>query len=833
MRELTLEPLPPNVDYSQFSQRLEWAKKRIDALENHRIYNILKNSDESFKQVFCLLPLLLQYNHPLLPAYVENSPKGISHFTLTTIQQEYLLRILGSAEFSKVISDHSFFSSSAAFDGLYVMGSIGSITQTCFSDLDLWLCHSKTFSAQEQFLLQCKLDLIKQWAATLGVEVNFFLMNPQQFKSKTYHNDIGDEHNGSAQHFFLLDEFYRSAIRLAGKRILWLHIEKQGLNYQTLVEQAVENGELNAKDWIDFGDFSALSIGEFFGASLWQLYKGIRSPYKSVIKILLLESYAQTYPETDLISKRFKKLLLSPTGICYHFDPYQAMLEQVTIYLSRQNAFGRLSFLRHCFYIKANEGQTDPCRQKALKQLVNEWHWSDKEVHILNNRRHWKVKQVAAQQKKIVEQLLLSYRNLLQFARKFQIDPNIMPQDADFLMRQLYSAFEHAQGKVELINEKAISNLSEENITFINVGEGSSVKAGWYMLNHAPFAEYDSTKRYVLYQPNLIMSVAWAYFNGLITSTSQIHLVNQGVELPKLCRFINDLRLSFPLKAPKLCRHALDHPNEIRNLVVAINLTRDPTKHINTVTNADIEQLDLFNLSSSKEGVIGSISIIYRNMWNEIITRHFENTNALLKALKLISNKIYLSSAPPQSVKVFSYSERLNDELQQFVFNLVNRCITVKTGTIFQRYQPAVVRMAGKEWQLVFNQQQTLTEIIEDPIDKTNNIIPQEIYTFASEGFLQFFFENNDNATFNVYVLDKDNKVECYYYCQGKKEDKIKTVSRLYAEGLKNKEQNAFGSFNFPQFYQLLHQDRQLFIVPFQSKQHRDFLKVQTNTRAC
>lgn len=66
-----------------------------------------------------------------------------------------------------------------------------------------------------------------------------------------------------------------------------------------------------------------------------------------------------------------------------------------------------------------------------------------------------------------------------------------------------------------------------------------------------------------------------------------------------------------------------------------------------------------------------------------------------------------------------------------------------------------------------------------------------------------------------------------------KKEDKIKTVSRLYAEGLKNKEQNAFGSFNFPQFYQLLHQDRQLFIVPFQSKQHRDFLKVQTNTRVC
>ncbi|MFP1528884.1 hypothetical protein ACLB1R_27335 [Escherichia coli] len=32
---------------------------------------------------------------------------------------------------------------------------------------------------------------------------------------------MGGEDCGSTQHILLLDEFYRTAVRLAGKRILW------------------------------------------------------------------------------------------------------------------------------------------------------------------------------------------------------------------------------------------------------------------------------------------------------------------------------------------------------------------------------------------------------------------------------------------------------------------------------------------------------------------------------------------------------------------------------------------------------------------------------------
>lgn len=814
MRLLTFPPLNSQTAFSSFSERLAFAKQRVDSLEHHRMTQVLSRCDDAFREVFTRLPLILHYNSPNLPAYLHDVPQGICHFEPTRFVNEVVECKLPEVP-------------NPAFDGVYVMGSIGSMSQTARSDLDVWVCHSQAFSEKEIEQLQQKFDLIQRWAAELGVEVSLFLMNPQEFQTQTYHCDAGNEHNGSAQHFFLLDEFYRSAIRLAGKRILWLHIDKQGQDYSQLIKQAVENGELDANDWIDFGDFSSLSIGEFFGASLWQLYKGITSPYKSIIKILLLESYAQTYPKTDLISKKFKKLLLSPQGICYHFDPYLAMLDQVTKYLEQRQEFERLDCLRRCFYIKASDQQHSPSCLQELAQLSQGWGWSEKERQILNSREQWKVKQVVAYQQRVVDELLQSYRHLLDFARKFQIDPSIMPHDADFLMRQLYSAFEEVPGKIQLLTHYMYEpgSLAEKDLTFIEVSEGVSVKAGWYMTNHAPFCSYDSTSRYVRYDKSLIKLIAWSYFNGLMNEETQVHLVNQRVNLSNLRQFVVDLQLSFPLNAPVVKAEELHHPNEVRNLIVAVNLVEDPTLSMSPINKSEIEQRDLFNLRSSGQGIIGSVSIIYRNMWNEVITQHFEGNHSLLKSLKFISNKIYRSAARPESVNVFSYSSQLNSEIEQFVLNVVDRCISVKTGSIFQRTQPQFVEMAGQKWHLVFNNNQDLKEIVAEIDENTQQVVvPNVVYEFASEGFLQFFFDDYRDGSFHVYVLDKQNKMECYPHCQGNKEDKIKEISRLHTQDQRFQESELFSSFNFPQFYQLLRAADGIRIVPFRSQQHQAFL---------
>ena len=104
----------------------------------------------------------------------------------------------------------------------------------------------------------------------------------QRFRNDRYADPITNENSGSAQ-YMLLDEFYRSAVRLAGNPLLWLHfwVEKE-TDYESEVQKSVENGEINPQDWVDFGGLGQFSANEYFGASLWQLYKGIDSRFYTV-----------------------------------------------------------------------------------------------------------------------------------------------------------------------------------------------------------------------------------------------------------------------------------------------------------------------------------------------------------------------------------------------------------------------------------------------------------------------------------------------------------------------------------------------------------------------
>lgn len=822
------------VNRVSFAQKLAFTKERINKLNQYRIERAISANNQNFTHIFSLTPLLIHLNHPALPAYVENAPQGIWRFELSDYQKYFLMSYSFDESLSAYHSENR-----TDFDALYSMGSTGSITQTSLSDLDLWLCYSNHLTIEQYKLMEIKIAKLQEWAKSFQVDINIYLMNPEQFKSQTYSSGVTDEHSGSAQHFFLLDEFYRSAILLAGKRLLWLHLHKN--EYQNVHN----NPEINLDEWVDFGDFSSLSTSEFFGASLWQLYKGINNPYKSAIKILLLECYAYTYPKTKLISKEFKKKILSDDAVQYHFDPYLAMLELVSETLTIRKEWVKLDRLRVCFYTKAIEGEVSKSWRAAdLKELVTQWRWSEKQTELLANRSNWKIKQVMKHEIMLVDHLLQSYRNLIHFARKFHINPSIMTNDIDILMRRLYSVFETLPGKVPLINPKISSNLAEKNITFIESKEGCSIQPGWYLLNQAPKSQYDSENRYVHYNKSPIKLIAWGYFNGIINANTHLHTTSQNLDTDKLRQFITDLRLSFPTQAPEVTNEDMHHPNEIRNLAIAINLVQDPTQHIPDLPKK-VHQSDLFNFGNAQKPLVGSVSIIYRNVWNEIRTQHFEGDDAILKSLKLVSNRIYQGVFSPQSINVFCYSKHLRSELREFVANLVHKCITIQTGCVLQADELSTLKIAGKTWQLVFSKQSfKIRQLEEQAVKNTHNfantglkvkapkktkkVFPQQISEFASEGFLQFFFEDNPDNSFNVYVVDERNSVESYYNCLGNKEEKIRKINKLQNEKQLNAESTSeLSSFNHPQFYQLISPNNEICIVPFQSRQHLEYLAQQ------
>ena len=80
--------------------------------------------------------------------------------------------------------------------------------------------------------------------------------------------------------------------------------------------------------------------------------KGIDYPYKSLLKILLLETYSWRYPNTYLISREFKHALLTgELNVAHQFDPYLAMLQRVTAYLTERKEYKRLDFCTLLLFI--------------------------------------------------------------------------------------------------------------------------------------------------------------------------------------------------------------------------------------------------------------------------------------------------------------------------------------------------------------------------------------------------------------------------------------------------------------------------------------------------
>lgn len=817
---------------------LALARKYVSTLEKERTTLALLGASNEFRHIFQLLPLLLHINHPRLPGYLADSPAGIAHFQLSAYQQHYLSQQLSPQEQEHLLKQSC---DSPAINGVYVMGSIASITQTSESDLDIWVCHQDGLSVVERQRLLAKLKALQNWAKTFAIDMNLFLMDQQRFRSFQYADALTDENSGSAQHILLLDEFYRSTIRLAGKPLLWLHLAvKNEQDYESEVQDLVQQGQINLDDWVDFGGLGKLSANEYLGATLWQLYKGIDSPYKAVIKILLLEAYSWEYPNTQLIAVEFKRRLLNGDTAVNHFDSYLAMLEKVTQYLSQIQDDKRLDFVRQCFYVKANidaQYERQPhWRSEALLSLIHSWQWSKETTDTLNARDAWKIKQVKRIYNELVQVLMLSYRNLVNFAHKHKVDDSIMPQDISILTRKLYTAFEELAGKVTLLNPQISKDLSEPHLTFIEVRNSQVMKDGWYVVNQAPKITELSRLRYVEYNPNLHKLVSWAYFNGLLTANTQLYISSRNVSLDVLRQFVTDLRLSFAVNVPPASHEDLYHSCEIKNLMVAVNLVSDPTKKLASDNSKQaIKQSDLFSFGPEQQSLVGSIDLIYRNLWNEVRTLHFEGTNAILSALKVLANKIHKHATLPK-INVFCYSRYYHQELGQSVLGLLKKCLQGNNE------QPLnILRVAGKTWQLFFadrginikeitshkpNDEESScrkTQTADVPLSE-HQYYPYEIDNFASEGFLQFFFEDNPDRTFNVYILDELNHLEIYRHCTGKKEAKIKQINHIYTSSGIDKQDNPYNivqhNFNYPQFYQIQHQGTLTRILPFHSQSH-------------
>lgn len=644
----------PDLDEGIDRKVLSQLRARFLKLNEGRMARAMEGLSTRQQGVLNLLPLFFHVNHPLLPGYVSGStPAGLSNYEPDANALAEAQRLTRSFSYKPRHGSNP----PRPIHGLFLMGSLGTLAQADQSDMDVWVCHSPDLSDSELNELRKKCQLLETWAATQGAEAHFFLIDPVRFVRGERDTQLSSEDCGTTQHYLLLDEFYRTAIWLAGRTpIWWLVPVYEESSYDRYTHTLISKRFIRADETLDLGHMAYIPPGEFIGAGLWQLFKGIESPYKSVLKLLLTEVYASEHPRVQCLSLRFKQAVFANRLDLDELDPYVVVYRRIEEYLIARNEPERLELVRRALYLKVNRkltgssGRNQSWQRTLLERLAHEWQWDPRHLALLDSRSQWKVRQVSSERRALVNELNYSYRFLTQFARNDQTASLINKRDLSILGRRLYAAFERKADKIEFINPGIAPDLAEDTLTLVhapNKKEPGQSQWGLYngSLTALEWEHFAPIKR----SRQLLELLTWCHRNGVIDSSTRLALHPGSSDLSEfeLFNLLGSLQQSIPLPLPTVAEEPLLRASVPSEVLILVNVGVDPLKHhrdLNILMTT--ERTDSLSYAGVRENLVLTLDQVTLNSWNEVLVNRFDGPHALLDCVRDYLNN--LPSGPRQ-----------------------------------------------------------------------------------------------------------------------------------------------------------------------------------------
>lgn len=646
----------PDLDDGIDRKVLAKLRARFLQLNQGRLERAMEGLSTRQQQVLTLLPLLFHVNHPLLPGYVSGStPAGISGFEPAAGLVAEGQRLARSFTYKTRLGNPH-----RPIHGLFLMGSLGSLAQAEQSDMDLWVCHAPGLDDSQREELQRKCQLLEAWAASLGAEAHFFLIDPQGFAQGLRDGQLSSDDCGTTQHYLLLDEFYRTAIWLAGRTPLWWLVpvyEEQ--HYQRYSETLLSKRFIRSTDALDLGHLAHIPAGEFVGAGLWQLFKGIDSPYKSLLKLLLTEVYASEYPAVRCLSLDYKEAVFANRLNLDELDPYVMVYRRIERYLQQRGETTRLELVRRSLYLKVNKklsglerSRSNGWQRQLLQRLADEWGWDERQLALLDSRSQWKVRQVALERRELVAELNHSYRFLGQFAQNQNASNRADQRDMNVLGRRLYAAFERRAGKIEVINPGIAPDLAEDTLTLVhspNRKEPGSHHWGLYNGNLGvhEWEHFSPIKRC----RELLELLTWAHRNGVIDSSTRLALHPGVSDLSEfeLFNLLGSLQQSIPLPLEPVSEVRLLQPSVADEILLLVNVGIDPLRqHRDLNILMTTERTDSLSYAGVRENLVLTFDQVTLNSWNEVLVQRYDGEHALLRCLRDFLNSLGQRSHRPR-----------------------------------------------------------------------------------------------------------------------------------------------------------------------------------------
>jgi len=749
-----------NYDFAEIKQRfldINTARlKRIDA--------DLRTSQRDF---LTLLPLLFHVNHPLLPGYIsKDTPMGIPAYTPSQNSLHLAQRLARSFEFKK--KAYREFN----IEAIYLMGSSGTIAYNDKSDFDIWICHSESLDVDLVEELEAKTQGVQDWARKNGIEANIYLVNPGKLREGEM-GFLTDESSGSALNSLLLEEFYRTSVLLHGRYPLWWLVPPENEHeYEEYVHSVKEKRFIHSKEHIDFGGLRSIEANEFYGATLWLLYKGISAPYKSILKILLMQAYASEFPHVDMLGMHFKKSVYEGEDQLDILDPYIMMLKKVEDFLKNAGDEDRLRLARRSFYFKVNEKISEVknrdeqnWRQEVLTSLIKRWGWNTTDIEVLDKKDNWTINQVVSERNSLIAEFKISYRFLSNFAHRHVENKNLIRQsDLNILGRKIYAAFERKAGKVDLVYRGITSQLFESHLSLHKLHSDSGTSF-WVAFDGVVPASDVAITAPLKRSLSLVELLCWCYFNKIINQKTIVGLYSNDTDLTdkEIRSLIENLENNF-YQAELDERTSEDYrqPANIVANATYINVGIDPLLlDRKDGTHISSEKNDALKYGSKHSNLTVTIDQVLLTSWQEILIFSYRGVAGLMECLKE-----YMQWSPPSkgrrppSINASSFSSYRGNSISKRIeqlFNAVYECFYSTRYALVTKY------ILGVEWGYY------ILSLEEDNLKYHKTESQEELIKYLSvpnETYSQWVF---DSETLEKHVLpiiygeNKPGYVQCFY----------------------------------------------------------------------
>jgi adenylate cyclase class 1 len=497
-------------------------------------------------------------------------------------------------------------------EAAYAIGSLGSVAQKPSSDVDCWICLGPMpgleQTAEARAGLARKLAALESWAwEQAGLEVHFFLMDLDEVRR----NDFGmsdRESSGSAQATLLKEEFYRTALKLAGRDLLWWAAPPTAdqAGAKALMADLARFAPRTAAELVDLGQPSAIPPEEYFGACLWQIVKALHSPYKSVMKLGLLEKYAGQGQDLRLLCDRIKEAVLRGRRLLSDVDPYLSLFTSIRKHYLQLADATSLALIGECLRLKTDVAPED---------LPSEF-WAEGEagpVAALSARPEgWTgTFEAALRLGAMVNLFMVSAYRRIQEGIRTDGAAQINPEDLTRLGRRIAANFSQQPHKVSLVP------FLSDDLTFSELSFSAEKAPGKRTIWAVKGKNRNTGKTPVEALPpirrdaDVARLLAWLLFNGLYDPRQAVlaEKTLSPIAVADLQALLADLAAFFPRREtlePDLDEYL--RPERVVRCYLIVNLPVAPDK--------------------SK---ILTVSAVYATNWGEVYSQTFDNPPPLLQ----------------------------------------------------------------------------------------------------------------------------------------------------------------------------------------------------------